>query len=568
VADANETVIELVKFTSEGLDDIEAQTKAVEEAVKRAYAAQLAQNLALRDPAVRRAAQDVARLAKENRGLLDTTEQLTAADKLRLANQDRIARISSGAFRKEAATLADLRREKEKIGRVEKEILRDGERRARADRRADFRSGAALADLRGAARGTLRERIDALRVRGQALASGDYASAARRSGHLAHAEARAGLGERAALLGSGEYSRGVARRESLRAQEAVLAAAERKTELQTIHGRRVGGALYGLERARPGLLAAGAAGAAGVGMARSGFAGTVEGNALAMEMHLLNREIAAALLPVLKDLTSAVRFVRKKFEGLSETGQDVVGYGIAGAVGLGALGAAAGTISKVAGGLSKIGRVLGLGGAAGGTATAAAGSMIGEVVGTAGATAAGTTLAKSGGKAAGRMRYVKGVGWVAVATAAAARLASMDEGEGKSIYQLQREAGGSKVTAGAISTMAGIVDFFGGSDITKTFGMSTSADYKRELAGQKVRDLPDSHRNAHIADAGFEGFDETYQRVATATALQAATEQGPGGALAAKGQDPAQKSADTLDIILQLLQSVVIPGTSILPPLR
>lgn len=73
----------------------------------------------------------------------------------------------------------------------------------------------------------------------------------------------------------------------------------------------------------------------GVGMARQGFAGTVEGARLEAEMKRLSRELAGVFKPAIDVATVGAGKVRRYLEGLDQRGQDTVmaGLSLAGTAG-------------------------------------------------------------------------------------------------------------------------------------------------------------------------------------------------------------------------------------------
>lgn len=674
---------EFVEFEARGLDEINLEVGKLEEGVRRAYAAQMALNQKLSDPAFRRQSAEVEKLAAANRALADTTEKISDAEKGRRGNAERDSRLRSGAYAREALALGDVRRESEKLGTLERKqrlasglfqmdaahasrLKKANDRLAVGERGALLDSGQFLLDARRANAGRLasnnmglRERstllqsgeylrgrgIDSanavanarlgLQERSAALASGQYGLEARQESDLRHRAGRLenrerrerldsglhgraterenslkleagnlGIRERRGLLQSGEYlrgreidsslatahgnlanqERGAALKSGLYAREAghdqrlrqereLLALAERRarlgsgqfggearhrerlseesrlldrmerrTELQGKHGRLAGGMIHGLERARPGLLAAGAVGAIGVGMARSGFQGTVAGDALAREMSLLNREIAAALIPVLKDVTSAIRWVRNMFQGLSEQQQNIVGYGIAGLAGLGGLGLAANTISSAVSGLGKL---FGVKTAAGSAAASIAGNVGGSVIGSAASSAiaptvgtgTGTAAAAAGGWMARGGRLLARVPALALAAGGISD-AAKDEAKGKeSIYRLMRQSGQNKLYSGFRSATLGTLEMLG-------FDQTKEKDELRRHKERENYGTDNPHRSNLLTDGagisrGQGVYDSDYDRVTAAVSVASVDESGPGGKLFKGGEEGA-----------------------------
>lgn len=538
----NELGKEIITFEAHGLDEMKASVAALEKAIKSTYARAQALNDSLNTPSQTKERAEIQKLTADN-------ARLKTIEEGRNANAIRSGRLASGEYHRQAGELAAIRHEAEKLGL--------------AERRASLGNGDYLRNREQTGRLANATARQGLSERQAALASGLLVKEAMLEGRLRGDIDRLRLAERQALLESGQFAADARQRNDLGRSSLVLAHAERRVELQATHGRLGGAALYGLERARPGLLAAGVAGSVGIGMAKSGFSGTVEGNALAMEMHLLNREIAGALLPVLKDVTRVFRGAREMLQGLSGGQQDALGYGMAGLAGLGTIGLAVGPLSKMAAGLRKIGGMLGIGGAAG----AAAGSAVVDIGGTAAATYAGGRLAGTGGAAAAtRMsrlaRFGRVAGPVAAGAALVATVGGTPEGS-KSYYKLMREAGGSIVTSGIGSFFASLAEGSGGLDLMESFGFKGSKQSRADLAAKKVRDMNDPHHNAMIADAGFGSVEDPYERISNAVSVQAAIEAEPGGKLDERGKKAAEPASEETQ--KQILESLKKQNQ---PPLR
>lgn len=71
-----------------------------------------------------------------------------------------------------------------------------------------------------------------------------------------------------------------------------------------------------------------AASGAGLGLARRGFQGTVEGNRFDLEMKMISRELAGAFKPLMDLATRAAGFARRRLERLDEGGQNLVAGGL------------------------------------------------------------------------------------------------------------------------------------------------------------------------------------------------------------------------------------------------
>ena len=596
---------EVVEFTATGLDEMKLSVEEAREAILKQYTATVALNAVAKDPAMRQRAKDTARLAKETRELLSIEEQVTEADKQRTANATRAAAIRSGAYRQETTTLANLRREAEKLDHVE-----------RKDR---LRSGQFLSDSRAANSGRLAGAATSLGERQRLLTSGEYLRGRNMAGSAAAGHAQMDHRERTAALDSGLYvkeqhqhqrlksqsmaaslrERRVLVASGLHTQGASLAAAhaqeaatvgrlERHSQLVGEHGRLAGSAMYGLERARPGMLAAGAAGAVGLGMARRGLSGTVEGGALEREMGLLNREIGNSLVPVLRDLTGVVRWLRDKAEKLTGGQQDALGYGIAGVAAIGGLGLAANTIKSALSGLSTVAVKLGLKSASAAgplLASAAGGGLLSRTVSPAvsgslpGAPPIGTGKASAiipiglpagalpaagaASKGSRLARFGRAAGPIGAALAIGGGLANMEPHE-KSFYRLARESGENKLASTVGGLFASLAEFVGAGDVSQFFGGRGTKGFREDMARKKVRDLPNEHHNSLIKTAGFEDLDAAYERTATEVAMASAFESEPGGKLhqAPAVKDAQAESASTLRQILEIL----FPLARLIPP--
>lgn len=104
----NEQVVEVVRFTSSGLDEIDAQTKSFADELKAAEERAGAMARALGSPAFARHAQRMSELAR-----------VTDRNALALRNQQRAADLSSGAFQRQAAAMGALNKESARLGRME-----------------------------------------------------------------------------------------------------------------------------------------------------------------------------------------------------------------------------------------------------------------------------------------------------------------------------------------------------------------------------------------------------------------------------------------------------------------
>jgi hypothetical protein len=271
---------------------------------------------------------------------------------------------------------------------------------------------------------------------------------------------------------------------------------QRKGELIAKYGERWGSIIhrYGGALNTAGNIAAGgaAAGAAtAAGLARSGFQGTVEQNRFDLEMKMLAREFAGVMMPVLKAMTQAARFIRERMEGLSSAGQNVA---MAATVAGGLASSAWAMRSLVTGGIAA--RLAGFGGTAAGGASAA-GVGAAEAAGI-GATAAGASRAKWAARA--------GAAAVPLTLAYAAATSSYRRpGERPSeYYDRRRAAGESKVESGLSVA---------GATISSLWERSRTDQEERAEAAAKA-----SHRYPTVAGGGFEEGDEMYKRFNAAIA--------------------------------------------------
>lgn len=282
--------------------------------------------------------------------------------------------------------------------------------------------------------------------------------------------------------------------------------------------------------ARVGMYAGGAALAAGAGLARSGFGGTVESNRLSLETELLGREVAGAMKPFTDGITNATVRLRKWMEGLSASGQDMVMYGgllATGLVGLRALVGASAFGSLASGAVSAVSSPMaflsanrrGIAGAAG-LGLWAYGSATGH-----------RGMGAAGGALTG---YAVGGPWgAAIGGTVGAVEASGD-------YGRYRDSGRSAVASAGLALMSNLSDlgdYFTGGDSTERWRKEMDAFNAKKKKAEADR------RMVTKADAGFEAVGSGYDRLSTALALvdasaaaareEAATTGGMGGLTAA-----------------------------------
>lgn len=256
---------------------------------------------------------------------------------------------------------------------------------------------------------------------------------------------------------------------------------------------------------RIGLYAGGAALAAGAGLARSGLAGTVEGNRLGLETQLLGREVAGAMKPFTDGITNATMRVRKWMETLSKGEQDMVMYGgllVAGTVALRAV-IGANTFGALAGGVvsAATSPMAFLSANRRGVAGAAGLGLLayGSSTGHRGTAAAGGALA--GYSVAGPWGAVIGGTIGAV--------------EASGDYGRYRSSGRSVAASAGLALMSNlsdIGDYFSGSDSTERWRKEMDAFNAKKKADE-------SRRKVTGADAGFESVGSGYDRLSTALAL-------------------------------------------------
>lgn len=278
-----------------------------------------------------------------------------------------------------------------------------------------------------------------------------------------------------------------AKRQQIRLEEQQHAAAARHAVAVARYGRTGAMVAGGLSRAAPYL--GNAAMGLGLGItagARAGFQGTVEGNRLHNEISQINKELAGAFLPVMKEVTAGMKGLRRVLQSLGPAGQNAVmfgglaatGYGAYRAYGIGQQVLAHATGQAAA---SKI---------AAGTATSTATSAAGGAAGT------GATLGlKSAAMGAGVSNPLLALAAVADLTRKAGLMKGVEGVQQRSF---------SKIASGAINYMSPGTFF-------------TQMATKSAMGGDKGDDA--KHRRVTLADAGFEGIGSAYERVSNSAAL-------------------------------------------------
>jgi FtsZ-binding cell division protein ZapB len=277
------------------------------------------------------------------------------------------------------------------------------------------------------------------------------------------------LAERTRAVYSGDYIRQLREEVRLKDELRRVEALERAEALRGRFGR-VGGAVAGALTSRAGGMAMGAAGLAGATVwsnARQGMEGTAELAAFRNEVALAQRSLAGAFKPALEGATSAATRVRRVFDGLSGSEQNMVMGGT-----FMAMLAGGGLMARMANNIATRATGVGLGTLAFGSAGGGAGSVFGQAVG-----------AYAGARGLGGMagRVLPYAAPVAVA-AAAARGATSDE----SYYKMGREAGQSKLAATGLGYVSELAEAVGLDSLL--FG---EGKMRQDLKSRKVRDIND-----------------------------------------------------------------------------
>lgn len=283
---------------------------------------------------------------------------------------------------------------------------------------------------------------------------------------------------------------------------------QRRTELVAKYGERWGtvAAKYG-GALRVAGGAATAAGAGAIGLARSGFAGTVEQNKLDLELKMLGRELAGAFKPFVELLTKGARALREFMERLTPTGQSAVAGGALAATGYGAWrfgGAALGMLGLGAGAGARLGGAA----LAGGSASGIGASGAAAIGATTAAAARGGIASRAAGflgrNAGGIMRNAGPIGFLASGfyEAATARPERPGETPGEYYSRIRREDDRSRL--GAAWSMA-----------WRGFGKVVSGAGPK-TAEQEAADADDPGRKVTPAGGGFEESGSGYERIQAA----------------------------------------------------
>lgn len=280
----------------------------------------------------------------------------------------------------------------------------------------------------------------------------------------------------------------------------------RETELIYKYGERVGRFFSRHERTlavmgKVGMGAAalaGGAAVAGMGLARQGFAGTVEQAKFDLEMKMLSRELAAVMKPVMEVMTKGARYIRQQLQSLDEGGQNMVMGGML----LG--GTAAGAWALRAGG-RMLGMFGGAGAAAAGTGAIAGGSLAAQAGGAAVGGAAGRgMLARAGTVARG-------------AGVAAGPVVATVGGATSGDYGRMRSAGKSKFASAMVAAGGGIGDAYYSLAPWEDTNPLDEARKKHDAKMAAQGRGPDgSRRTVALAGGGYEETGTMHDRIQTA----------------------------------------------------
>lgn len=368
-----------------------------------------------------------------------------------------------------------------------------------------------------------------------------------------------------------------------RQYETLRREADRLQRIETLRQRygKTGGmmAYYSelIARSSAGRLAVGAAGVVGattVGMATSGFQGTVEWNRMQLELQMISRELAGAFLPAVKTATQGLGILRKNLESLGPDQQDAIMYGglalggltaaglarmglggvgrVLGLVGGGVGGVAAG--GAAAGGLGATGTAL-AGGVGGAAATAGVGGAAAGGLGTAGVAAGG---AAAGGLLAGGKKMLgKGLRFAGGRVLPAFAVA---DGATGGYYSELRARGENKLTAGVGALGGGLLNGITFGEYGKQFrekrgtgqGPFSTPEQKKQF---EAGGADPNRRMVTYDGAGFESSGSAFERIANAYAIREAQDM----------EDAQGKERGVMDILKFLLARF---GTPEPPPSR
>lgn len=506
----NEQIIELIRFESTGLPELEARTRAYAERVEHAQAQTKALNAVLSGgryagyaEQVRKADGALEQMQARARGLAlgvatangemarhmaTMAEYGRAAERMNAHNRNRAtaAALASGATVKHAEVMAMHTRINEQLKTRElsdtlaspkytrETAATETQRAEQQNLRADHRN----------------------RVFASRFEAGDLTRQTLQARQLNHEfdvmRSRANARVLAKELTDGTLARRAADMASLRRESESLEKRARLTELVAEHGR------YGaVLRANAGqiqtlrtaaLVGYGTMTAGALGFVRAGLQGTVEGYMLERQWQRLSRQAAAIATPAVNKLADAVGGVADRFQALPGDAQDVL-------LNLGLAGLAAGPAAALyRGGRAVVGAGAGLargvGAAFGMGAVPAAGgggSFAPFLLPTGGAAAA----PPAGGAARGSRFSGPRFGILGTALAVGAGREMMAD---ESFYKLYRERGDSKVGSAIRGTLTSLSETVGLGDLWQN--MTGGPDRRTQLRSEKTRTLYDRpHRD-------------------------------------------------------------------------
>lgn len=291
-----------------------------------------------------------------------------------------------------------------------------------------------------------------------------------------------------------------AKRQQIRLEEQQHAAAARHAVAVARYGRTGAMVAGGLSRAAPYL--GNAAMGLGLGItagARAGFQGTVEGNRLHNEISQINKELAGAFLPVMKEVTAGMKGLRRVLQSLGPAGQNAVMFGGLAATGYGAY------------------RAYGIGSQilANATGNAVAAKLAaGAATSTATSTATSAASGAAGGAAAGRMGMLARLGpYGAIAAGGAFGLSSPQGRRGL----MQSVGVGTRTSGWASDILTGLNPIATANDLIngRMPGLARRIAGRGDIASNKGK----NRDQVTLADAGFEGIGSAYERVSNSAAL-------------------------------------------------
>ncbi len=253
--------------------------------------------------------------------------------------------------------------------------------------------------------------LDAVTSRARAYAEATSAAARASERHRTALQNQT----RAADLASGAFARHAAAMAKLNAETRKLDNRERLNALVAVHGKLGGIIRHNSAQlailGRTALAVTGMGLAMGMGLVRSGLAGTQEGVRLEMSWMRLSRQLAAVAVPAIEMLSSVLQRVAGWFERLSGAQQNnIMRVGLF-AAGVLTLAGAFRLLLPLAGAVRGILASIGLVGAAGAVSGAVA------------ASAAGASVAARGLTGAAAMNAAGGLGGTAAAAAGGGMLA-------------------------------------------------------------------------------------------------------------------------------------------------